>query len=159
MTTRAPKSNVLIEHARRLRRARTCQQGAALVEFAVVLPVLMLILMSVLLIGQAFNESTNETHLAEVAVRYAAVNQDPGGGIVSYIKNLATTTGVANPTVCVSFPNGTSNVGDPVQVTISSVYSWIPLLSQDVFGGATTTTLVRSATMRLEAPPSYGAGC
>ena len=136
-------------------RAAADDRGAALLEFTLVLPVLLLVLMAVLFVGNAINESIDETHLVSEAARYAAVNQNPGSGTLqAFIKAQADTTSLQNATVCISFPTGTANVGDPVQVTMSSVYNWIPILKL----GA-STTLVRSATMRLEAVPSFGAGC
>jgi Flp pilus assembly protein TadG len=141
---------------RRAGRAAADARGAALLEFTLVLPVLLLVLMAILYVGQALNESVNETHLVNLAARYAAVNQNPGGGTLqSYIASQADTTALQSASVCISFPNGTSNVGDPVQVKMSSSYSWIPLLNLGL-----STTLVRTATMRLEAVPSnYSAGC
>jgi len=62
--------------------------------------------------------------------------------------------------VCVSFPSGTSKVGDPVRVTASVDYNWLPFLSSQALGGLASTTVSSSSTMRLEAPPTnYGAGC
>jgi Flp pilus assembly protein TadG len=146
----------------RLRRARAgegvCdERGTALVEFTLVLPVLLLILFGVLAVGEALNQQIVETNLVNEAARYAAVNYVPSGTLQSYIKSQATGQ-LTSPTVCVSFPAGTENVGDPVQVTMTSTYSWIQFLQvQANFPG--TTTITRTATMRLEATPSYSAGC
>ena|SRR5579872_2859895 len=136
--------------ARRMRHGAFAQGGAALVEFALVLPVLMIALMGILYVGEALNESIDETHLVAEAARYAAVNQNPGTGTLqAYIAAQADTTSLQGANVCISFPNGTSNVGDPVQVKMSSAFNWIPIL-----GLGPSSTLVRTATMRLEAPPT-----
>ena len=60
-----------------------------------------------------------------------------------------------------SFPTNASTgtageVGDPVHVTASATYNWLPFLGLDV----TETTITGSSTMRLEAVPTeYTAGC
>ena len=59
--------------------------------------------------------------------------------------------------VCVSFPDVTSNVGDPVKVEVKSTWSWLGYL---VGHGLTSKVIKGSATMRLEAKPTnYSAGC
>lgn len=159
MITPRPSSVARRRHlrGRHGQRPGLAETGAALVEFTLVIPILLLALMAILYVGQALNESINETHLVNLAARYAAVNQVPGGGsLQAYIKSQADTTDLANnAVVCISFPAGTSNVGDPVQVQMTSTYNWIPILQL-----GTSTTLVRTATMRLEAAPTaYSAGC
>ena len=135
--------------------------GVALVEFALVLPVLILLLFGIIDFGKAFNYWIDETHMANTGARYAVVNKNPGGGssLQNYIRSLADTgelknggtTSVPSPVrVCISFPAGTSNVGDPVRVTTSITYNWLPLLGL----GATSSTIRASATMRLEQRPT-----
>src|SRR5215210_2288874 len=52
-------------------------RGVALVEFALVLPVLMLLLIAMLEFGKAFNYWIDQTHLANEGARWAAVNRNP----------------------------------------------------------------------------------
>jgi Flp pilus assembly protein TadG len=144
------------------------ESGVALIEFALVLPLLLALLFGMLDFGKAFNYWIDQTHLANEAARWAAVNKNPGAGTLqNYIQQQATTpelrlggtASVADPAqVCISFPTGTARVGDPVNVTVTATYNWLPFLS-DRFGiGA--ATLSGSATMRLEAAPTnYAAGC
>jgi Flp pilus assembly protein TadG len=149
------------------------ESGAALVEFALVLPMLLLLLFGLLDFGKAFNYWLDETHLANTAARWAAVNTNPGSGsLQSYTLSQADTaelraggsSTVPSPaSVCITFPvnsaTGTSGqVGDPVRVQVSVRYNWLPFI-----GSKLTTSFVQltgSATMRLEAVPSnYTAGC
>jgi Flp pilus assembly protein TadG len=150
-----------------LRRAGA-EDGVALVEFALVLPILALLLFAMLDMGKAFNYWIDETHLANEGARFAAVNRNPGGGsLQQYIQQQATTAelrnggtaSVPNPArVCISFPNGTSNVGDPVLVTVSATYRWLPFLSGRL--GIAQSTITGTSNMRLEAlPTNYSAGC
>jgi Flp pilus assembly protein TadG len=138
--------------ADRIRAAVAGARGQALVEFALVLPVLLLMLMGMLFVGEALNESIDSTHLVGVAARYAAVNENPstsGQTLQQYIASLADSADLKTACVGISFPNGTDNVGDPVTVTMKSTYSWIPLLKLGV-----SSQIVRTATMRLEAVPT-----
>jgi Flp pilus assembly protein TadG len=141
------------------------EKGTALVEFALILPVLMLALFGVLDFGKAFNYWNDQQHLAAEGARWAVVNSNPGGGsLQQYIKQQADTAELrGRATVCISFPSnsdsGTSGqVGDPVTVSVTSPYTWIPFISSRA-GISPTTTITGSATMRLEALPTYAGGC
>lgn len=139
------------------------EDGQALVEFALVLPLLLLVVMGILWFGRALNYTQDETHLANEAARYAAVNNWPGApntSLSSYILSQIDTKelkegsrDVPQPAkIEICFPNGTSNVGDPVKITIKSEFHFLPLLK------LANTPVSGSATMRLEvAPTNYGA--
>src|ERR671924_1310118 len=105
-------------------RARS-EEGVALVEFALILPILVLLLFGMLDFGKAYNYWIDETHLAAVGARYAAVNKNPGaaGGVTlqSWIASQANTSELRNGgtgsvpsaiSVCIDFPSGTSSLGD-----------------------------------------------
>jgi Flp pilus assembly protein TadG len=140
------------------------ESGVALVEFALVLPLLLLILIGMLDFGKIFNYWIDE------AARYAVVNKNPstgGGSLQSYIQQQADTPELRNggtsaipvgAQVCISFPNGTAKVGDPVEVTVSTDYHFIPFLGTKV--GVASKSISGSSIMRLESPPTnYAAGC
>ena len=150
------------------------EAGVALVEFALVLPVLLILLLGMLDFGKAFNYWIDETHLANEAARWAVVNKNPGGGAVSlqeYVRQQADTpelrnggASVSSPLqICISFPTDASDgtageVGDPVHVTASADYTWLSFIAARL--GIAQTTITGSSTMRLEAlPTAYGAGC
>jgi Flp pilus assembly protein TadG len=141
------------------------ESGVALVEFALVLPVIAFLLFGMVDFGKAFNYWIDETHLANQASRFAAVNRNPGPGatLQETIRDQADSSELRNGgtgsvpnalQVCISFPNGTSDVGDPVRVTVTTTYNFMALLN--IAGKAITA----SSTMRLEAKPTnFGAGC
>jgi Flp pilus assembly protein TadG len=145
------------------------EKGVALVEFALLLPVLALLLFGLLDFGKAFNYWIDETHLANEGARWAVVNKNPNtsGTLQQYIRSQATTpelrdggtSSVAGPlSVCISFPSGTSTVGDPVKVTVETTYNWMGLIADRI--SVASSTIRGSATMRLEAQPTnYTAGC
>jgi Flp pilus assembly protein TadG len=149
------------------RRLRSDESGVALVEFALVLPLLLVLLFGMLDFGRAFNYWIDSTHLANEGARWAVVNKNPGSGTLQqYIQEQADTaelrsggtSSVPDPLqVCVSFPNG-AVVGEPVKVTATVTYHWLPFLGQHI--GLLDTTVTGSAVMRLEAvPTNYSAGC
>lgn len=139
-------------------------------EFALVAPLLLVILFGMLDFGRVFNYWIDATHLANEGARWAVVNKNPAssGTLQDYIREQADTdelrnggsTALPDPLqVCISFPNG-STVGNPVKVTATATYNWLPFLSSQALGGLTSTTVSSSSTMRLEAPPTnYAAGC
>jgi Flp pilus assembly protein TadG len=147
------------------------QAGQALVEFALVLPLLAVFLFGMLDFGKAYNYWNDATHLSAEAARFAAVNGAPNPGsavsLQAQIQRQADTGELRNgqtasvpgaATVCIDFPNGTSNPGDPVRVRMTFTYAWVPLIGKKL--DSLTTTISSSSVMRLEAPPtSYSAGC
>ena len=142
-----------------------------MVEFALVLPVLLVVLLGVLDFGKVFNYWQDATHISAEGARYAAVNRKPDPGnadsLQQQLREQADTAelrggGTASiPTaaeVCISFPNGTSNPGDPVEVSMTFEYHWLAFLGSEV--GLTTKTITATSTMRLEAiPTNYTAEC
>jgi Flp pilus assembly protein TadG len=146
------------------------EDGVALVEFALVAPLLLVILFGMLDFGRTFNYWIDATHLANEGARWAVVNKNPAssGSLQDYIQEQADTDELRNGgssavpdalEVCITFPNG-ATVGNPVRVTASVTYNWLPFLSEQALGGLTSTTVSSSSTMRLEAPPTaYSAGC
>src|SRR5918912_2542495 len=136
------------------------ERGVALVEFALIAPLALLLLFGIFDFGKAMNYWIDETHLANEGARWAVVNRNPAtsGTLQNYIKNQADTTQLRNGasvSICAwdADSSGTIGVGDPVKVSVTYSYNWLPLISSKL-GGATSTTLTGTATMRLEQKPS-----
>jgi len=150
---------------RRARCSAGSEEGVALVEFALLLPILVVLLFGMLDFGKGFNYWIDATHLANEGARWAVVNKNPstsGQTLQQYIRDQATTGELRDGgtdsiqdalKVCITFPSGTSNVGDPVKVTVSTTYRWLSVLTAEVPGLA-DTEIRGSATMRLEAAPT-----
>jgi Flp pilus assembly protein TadG len=145
------------------------ERGVAMTEFALILPLLMLLLIGMLDFGKAYNYWIDQTHLANEGARWAAVNKNPAGVTMSlqqYIVSKANTdelknggtSSISGPLgVCIGFPNASSNVGDPVEVRVSTTYTWLPIIGQEI--SILQTTINGSATMRIEQKPvNYAAG-
>jgi hypothetical protein len=150
------------------RRRGAAQSGQALVELALVLPILLVLVFGIVEFGLALNAQSNQTQVASQVARYAAVNQDPGKEqgpeessgtetLQAWGRSHAEQGVGSNPTasVCISFPEGAA-IGKPVKVEFKTKKTWLPILNLK----ATSTTITGSAVTRLEAlPTKYGAGC
>jgi hypothetical protein len=152
---------------------RRSEDGQAVVELALVLPVLLVVVLGILDFGRAVNYWNDETHVASLAARYAAVGtlptaaQDPTCGgkssLTEYVKcevkvdspELAEGGGSGNGAqgaigVCVSIPE--PKVGAPVTVKLNAKYKWLPFFNFKV----TEASLSGTATSRLEQTPPAG---
>jgi TadE-like protein len=136
------------------------ERGTALTELALVLPLLFVALLGIVDFGRALNYWIDETHLANEGVRFAVVNSNPGTSpqsLQSYIRNQADFAGAD---VCISFPNGTSLIGDPVQVKVQYTYNWLHFLTDASVPVVrrilpnTTKQIISTATMRIEQKPT-----
>jgi hypothetical protein len=136
------------------------ENGQSAVEFALVVPLLCLIIIAILHFGKVMNYWLDLNHVASEGARKAAVNTFASdGGYETYIRGrletdeLRTggTASIPSPaTIAVCLPEG-SDVGDPVTVQVAVNYS-LPFIGS-------TVALRGTATMRLEQPADYaGAG-
>lgn len=137
------------------------ERGQALVEFALVLPLLLLVVLGIADFGRALGYKDDMTHLANAAARYAAVNNSPNGAgtLKTYITSTApsglqTMLGQPGSSFTFTFPpvaGGALNhcIGDPVTVTIQVQYPWLRFISSRLGIGA-TSSMTSTSTMRLE---------
>jgi Flp pilus assembly protein TadG len=147
--------------------AATKEDGAVLVEFALVVPLLLLLVIGMMQFGILLNAKISETQLTASAARYAAVNQNPGDpdALVDYIKSRAGTNDLKNNAqVCLEYPTGETGTsgepGDPVKVTMTYTYDLVPFLGNALTPDVASITVTGDATMRLEAiPDNNPAGC
>ena len=144
------------------------EDGQALVEFALVAPLLLIILLGILSFGKAFNYWNDANQLSAEGARFAAVNRKPAPGDPASLQQQIRlqgdtaelrnggTSDVPTPSqVCIDFPNTTSKIGDPVRVRMTFTYNWLPILDLGV-----SNTISTTAVMRLESlPTNFTAGC
>ena len=121
-------------------------KGQALVEFALVVPMILLLALGIFDFSQAYNYKNDQTSLANQALRYAEVNACSGcsgSPIEDYIKTTADSSqlrsgtsgsfGIAQPGVTISFclpqAGTTGAIGDPLEAKATSTYRWLPFLS------------------------------
>jgi Flp pilus assembly protein TadG len=144
-----------------------------LIEFALVAPLLLLILFAIFDVARALNYLNEETNLANVAARYASVVSDPicpagctnadgctagtaATNLYGYIVCTAAgdSASMGGVGVCIN-DETTSNAyatGDALKVTVIYPYNFLAFVSHVV--GKTSITLTSSATMMLESSRS-----
>jgi len=116
------------------------QQGQTMTEFALVLPVLALILFAVIQFGIVFNNYITLTDATRAGARKAAVSRQDANrnsDVVSAIRSSA--SGLSASKLTVPPPSSTWNSGDDVTVTASYPYS-ISLLGLVVKSGRLSST-------------------
>ncbi len=141
-TSRAP------ERVRRL--SLGSEDGQAVVELALILPVVLLILFGVLDFGRAINDKNTANHLANLGARFAAVGTIPSGSasLCQYIDSTAAPSDLKSQLgVVVTEPSVT--VGSPVTVKVTNNYHWLKFL-KSTLGISATSAVAGEATMRLE---------
>jgi Flp pilus assembly protein TadG len=145
---------------RRLRQ----EHGQSLVEFGLVLPVLLLIIVGIIDFGRYMNYSNQEQQMAAQGARLAAVAYDPTGAttLQNYIVSqalggLGTTSGDVTKAaqVFVYYPTGSTGnvVGQPIRTCVVATIT-VPV----ELGVFPPLKLVQTATMRIEQTlPASGA--
>jgi len=123
-------------------------RGAAAVEFALVLPILVLLLFGIIQFGHLFNQWQQLEHATREGARWASL-QNSAGAVRTTVMAAAPTLGLAagditlNPVDPVGLPLGT-----PVTVTSRVV---VPVFTPGLFPGlGPNVTLTASATQRSE---------
>lgn len=136
--------------------------GQALVELAFVIPLVVLLLFAIIDFGLALNMENQDTNMANIGVREAAVYQSgnvscngtPESSLSAWVKCESTADGGPTLTsVCVydtsgASPSSTYSTGDPIEVKVGSSFSWLKLLTGQIHD--LSSSIGASATMRLE---------
>jgi hypothetical protein len=148
------------------------EAGQALVEFALVLPIVVVVLFGIVLFGFALNDSIDQTQLVSEAARFAAVNSEHGTGeikepakptvFLKWITEQGDSSNVQNANASICSP--TSAVGDYVEVKLKYMYNWFAASKLfEIFGQkfSAETPITSAARMRIEVPPSahYPTAC
>ena len=121
---------------------RNRQDGQGLVEFALLLPVLMLILMSVFDFGRAIYAYSVVANSAREGARFAITDPDNPDDIITVVQNAAIGLDLAQLTVSVTYP-GVDLTRVEVNYTLELI---TPLVSQLVSEDG-SLVLHSSATM------------
>jgi TadE-like protein len=142
--------------------------GVAMTEFALILPIFMVIVAGLLGFGRVFFYWIEANHVANETARWAAVDRNPYGPsqtLQQHAANSATTEFAQGPgqaTVCIDMLG--TELGDPVEVTVAKPFKFVPIL------GIGNITIRGSSTMRIERlsakdasnnaiPGEYSEGC
>jgi hypothetical protein len=144
--------------------------GVAMTEFALIIPVFLLIVAGLLGFGRFFFYWIEANHLANETARWAVVDRNPykscGGSatgapgcrtLQQQAVNSVNKEFQSQTSVCISFPT-TQTVGQPVKVDIRRPFTLLPILNVG------TIDITGSATMRMErfeggiAPQNFSSG-
>jgi hypothetical protein len=150
------------------------EDGVAMTEFALVLPLLVLVIAGMISFGRVFFYWIEANHLANETARWAVVDRNPyrascpppapitgANGCQSlqqHARNSSSTEFHADVKVCIDFPFGSPTIGSPVRVRVQKPFSLVPILD------AGTITIRGSSQMRIErfdngtSPTYYAAG-
>jgi Flp pilus assembly protein TadG len=154
------------------RQPLAAEEGQTLIEFALILPFLLLLVLGVVDFGKALAYKNNETQMANAAARFAVVNKciactssTPAytgqNQVRDYVKSTAPgelqctscTGSITTPvSITFTFPNGTDKhcVGDPVKVTVTSHYRFLHFLTFEGAAPSIGADITATTTMRLE---------
>jgi hypothetical protein len=142
---------------------RLREHGTAVVEFALLAPLLFGILIGLLDFGQALNYYNQQNQLTGLGARAAAVLRNPDGTAVSgtsiqhQLSSQYAKGALRGESFCITLPSG-SGVGQPLKVSASYAFNIVPLTV--VKFGLSQLTIQASQTMRQEAPfPAGSTGC
>jgi Flp pilus assembly protein TadG len=140
------------------------RKGQALAEFALILPVLFLLIAGIIEFGRGWNIKQAVTDAAREGARYTVIADDAVVHDSAFVRskirerlalaNLATTdpptTITIDPMASFKCPGGVGS-GDQMTVTVATRYrmGWVGALMSWV-GGSSTITISSQATMRNE---------
>ncbi len=102
----------------------TSERGAAAVEFAILLPVLLMLVLGTIEFGRAYNAQITLTNAARDGVRVMAIANDPGGAQTA-AKNAAASVSTTIPTSDVTLSTNVCSTGAQVTLTIKYTLSTI----------------------------------
>lgn len=123
------------------RRQKHNDRGQAFVEFALILPALLLIVLGIVQFGRLYNSYETITNATRAGARVAAVSRtasDPVGATIQAVKNSAPNLTASQINVTVS-PGPPWPQGSTVTVTATYPYS-VNLLGIVVKSGTLTST-------------------
>lgn len=121
------------------------EKGQSLVEFALVIPVLILILLAIVDFGRVYHVYLTIDHAGREAARAASIGKDDGtvqSVAVNYSESINLTTGQ----VAIS-PSGTRSSGTEVKITITHPITFLTPVIGEIVG---PLTLTDTTTMRVE---------
>jgi Flp pilus assembly protein TadG len=122
----------------------TNEEGQSLVEFALVVPVLLLIVMGIIEFGNLLMNVNVLTGAAREGVRIAAVTDPNVDQVNSTVSNYLTSANIQGATITTAGPNANNEVVVTVQMTYTVITMGL------IPGIPASFNLTRSASMRWE---------
>lgn len=122
------------------------KKGQAMVEFAIILPILLLLIMGIIEFSLMLNSYLTIQNASREGARYGitgASDSDITNLVISDCSGLQSTDITVNPT-----PSGTRNSGDTLVVNVSYNYHMITPIISNIFGNI--IVLKAQTSMRME---------
>jgi Flp pilus assembly protein TadG len=125
------------------------QAGQQIVEFALVLPILLMVLLGVLDLGRSFYTYVELTNAAREAARYTAVNNIPASS-TQVTQEFSSVSGCVGGTLTLTGAGG--GRGNPYTVTVTCQFHLLtPFMGNLVGAGASNNITIHSnATFVIE---------
>ena len=125
------------------------EDGVAMTEFALIVPIFLLLVAGLLSFGRVFFYWIEANHMASETARWAVVDRNPYGPktLQQHAAQESTVEFANDVKVCIDWPGKTettADLGDPVRVRIQKPFNFVPLL------GIGTITVRGTSTMRIE---------
>ncbi|HVB55597.1 MAG TPA: TadE family protein [Candidatus Acidoferrales bacterium] len=125
---------------------RNPQRGQALIEFALILPVFLLLMLGGADLIMAFSAAQNVEYVAEETARCVAVGTNPNCPLSTaqaYAQTLALGVGLPNPQTIILVPPPPNGCPNPLPVVVTVNYPFTPVFP--VFSFPKSISLVRQA--------------
>jgi len=139
--------------------------GQAMTEFALILPIFMIIVAGMLGFGRVFFYWIQANHVANETARWAIVDRNPYAPttLQTAAADSSSSEFNSNTTVCIT-REGDKDLGAPLKVTVSKPFTFVPILN------IVKIKIQASSTMRIERlgakdasnnaiPETYTEGC
>jgi hypothetical protein len=140
---------------------RSRERGQALVEFALIAPLFLLIVVGIIQFGIGLNYWLDLNRIANQGARWAVVNKYPGcdgvpsncppstaGDTLEQHLEKQPVSGGLNADVTICFEGNSGVVGQPVSVRATHSFNFLAIMD------LAPITLRGKATMRIEQPPA-----
>jgi hypothetical protein len=116
------------------------ERGAAVVELALVLPILLTVLLGIVEFGRAYNTKISLTHAAREGARAAAVGYDDDE-VEDVVKDAATTLPLTDADI--DIVGDCDDPGDPIEVSASYDFDFIVPFLDDLTMDLSSTGSMR----------------
>lgn len=136
-----------------MRDLRRDEQGASLIEFALILPILLLLVFGIIEASWAFAQHNDVRYGAREGARLAAVEDTWGVGQIGQqvCDRMDVVYPATSPEVTLSAASGSGDIGSLARITVESPYETMTGFLDGIFGGITLRSTVE---FRVEQPYS-----
>lgn len=125
-------------------------KGQAMVEFALVLPFLLLLIMAIIQFGLVLSGYVTVSNAAREGARVGIIEKSNSAINAKVIEAFDGSATLSSPSIVITFPEGGSySNGKPISVKVNASVSIIVPFLEEVFPGG-SINIERTAVMRVE---------